>query len=1033
MTNTFLHAPTAALEVQLFCAQTLRVKVERDFEELPAGAWLASSPRGRHVPATVGTPSALRLTPTPPVSSDAAASLRDSLVAALLRFSGGPSSVRTALCLALAALSAHTPPQQWGHPDGALGALTARLGGEPKERALPCLLQLLVVLPQEAGSPRPAVRPERRRAYAAELLAAAPGALALLAQLYGARKEVSAAEEVEVAALEAYASWVWLACNSPHAQGAGSGPDALAAWQQPASSGRRYPPGCEPAALASHAMTAASLAGLASPQTFDAAVEAVVELIRAAAPPAPRWGDDAADAGGFAPVPPPVLMDPANAPLVNVVIPAVMALCFEFQGADDDMAKGYARLFTEVGEGFLELVASATPEAAALTDALLAVAGHSDDDVASVSYTFWWRLASRLLDAPGPGEGEQECARRRGVFAPAFTHFVRDAAQRVRYPEDFGNWRREARVAFRKDRSTVGDALLQAARVLGGDAALHILAEPLAALAAVAAAAPAVHEFDWRTAEAALYCCRSVAKACPPTDSALLAQLLGALHTLPTVAELQYTACMMAGAYADWIAAATASGNPHAQGLLTNVLTLLTSALSAGGDAPGAAAHALRSLCDAAAPQLVPLMAQLLDVYGRIMAADSDVAAPNGGVQAPPTLGLAPNDIVDITSGLAHLVGALPSPEQQRAALDAILAPPMAVLDVMLAQHNGAGAMGLQTPPPALLSRQFDRISAAIRYCGCPDAAAGILCTRLWPLIAAAWASCPDEGACDRVCRTLKYALRTGGAPRCSSILAPAADLLRQLFHARRHACLLFAASELVREFAGDAGAVPHLTALLASLFADVAASLPSLAAFQAAPDVVDDAFLLADKALKVMPGSVFDPPTLHALLTLAATGACVQHREACQSLLLFTGRLLRCRQGDQVMALSQVLLHVGPALTQALLTAALVALPPARISDVADALHALLLLAQGTALAWVMATLSRLNETAAPQHDVAALARVCTAAATPASPDACPSVRALGDALDELAQVTRRNRRAYEAADAALRGKQQLPPPPPM
>jgi transportin-3 len=976
----------------------------------------------------------LRLTPAPPFSPDASASLRDSLVAALLRFSGGPSSVRTALCLALAALSAHTPPQQWGHPDGALGALTSRLGGEPKERALPCLLQLLVVLPQEAGSSRPAVRPERRRAYAAELLAAAPGALALLAQLYGARKEVSAAEEVEVAALEAYASWVWLACNSPHAQGAGSGPDALAAWQQPASSGRRYPPGCEPGALSSHAMTAASLAGLASPQTFDAAVEAVVELIRAAAPPAPRWGDDAADNnGGYAPAPPPVLMDPANAPLVSVVVPAVMALRSEFQNADDDVAKGYARLFTEVGEGFLELVASATPEAAALTDALLAVSGHSDDDVASVSYNFWWRLACRLLDAPGPGENEQECARRRGVFAPAFSHFVRDAAQRVRYPEDFGNWRREARVAFRKDRSTVGDALLQAARVLGGDAALHILAEPLAALAAVAAAAPAVHEFDWRTAEAALYCCRSVAKACPPTDSALLAQLLGALHTLPTVAELQYTACMMAGAYADWIAAATASGNPHAQGLLTNVLTLLTAALSAGGDAPGAAAHALRSLCDAAAPQLVPLMAQLLDVYGRIMAADSDVAAPNGGVQATPTLGLAADDIVDITSGLAHLVGALPSPEQQRAALDAILAPPMSVLDAMLAQHNGGGAMGLSAPPPpALLSRQFDRISAAIRWCGCPDAAAGILCTRLWPLIAAAWASCPDEGACDRVCRTLKYALRTGGAPRCSSILAPAADLLRQLFHARRHACLLFAASELVREFAGDAVAVPLLTALLASLFADSAASLPSLAAFQAAPDVVDDAFLLADKALKVLPGSVFDPPTLHALLTLAATGACVQHREASQSLLLFTGRLLRCRQGDQVMALSQVLLHVGPALTQALLTAALVALPPARISDVADALHALLLLAQGTALAWVMATLSRLNETAAPQHDVAALARVCTAVATPAAPDACPSVRALGDALDELAQVTRRNRRAYEAADAALRGEQQLPPPPP-
>ena len=38
MANTFLHAPQATLEVHLFCAQTLRVKVERDFEELPPGA-----------------------------------------------------------------------------------------------------------------------------------------------------------------------------------------------------------------------------------------------------------------------------------------------------------------------------------------------------------------------------------------------------------------------------------------------------------------------------------------------------------------------------------------------------------------------------------------------------------------------------------------------------------------------------------------------------------------------------------------------------------------------------------------------------------------------------------------------------------------------------------------------------------------------------------------------------------------------------------------------------------------------------------
>jgi hypothetical protein len=37
VSDSLLHAASSPLEVQLFCAQTLRVKVERDFEELPPG------------------------------------------------------------------------------------------------------------------------------------------------------------------------------------------------------------------------------------------------------------------------------------------------------------------------------------------------------------------------------------------------------------------------------------------------------------------------------------------------------------------------------------------------------------------------------------------------------------------------------------------------------------------------------------------------------------------------------------------------------------------------------------------------------------------------------------------------------------------------------------------------------------------------------------------------------------------------------------------------------------------------------------
>ena len=78
-----------------------------------------------------------------------------------------------------------------------------RAAAQPRPLPLLTCNQPRAVLPQEVGSWRPAVRPERRRAYAAELSAATPGALSLLAQV--------CAGGASPAALEAYAGWVRLA------------------------------------------------------------------------------------------------------------------------------------------------------------------------------------------------------------------------------------------------------------------------------------------------------------------------------------------------------------------------------------------------------------------------------------------------------------------------------------------------------------------------------------------------------------------------------------------------------------------------------------------------------------------------------------------------------------------------------------------------------------------------------------------------------------------------------------------------------
>ena len=99
--------------------------MQRDFEELPA---------------------------------QAADALRTSLLDLLIHFATGATAVRTQVCLAIAAMAAHIPSEQWSQ-GGVVMWLAENLGRQSQEVALPCMLELLTVIP-EASSP---MQPLQRR------------------------------------------------------------------------------------------------------------------------------------------------------------------------------------------------------------------------------------------------------------------------------------------------------------------------------------------------------------------------------------------------------------------------------------------------------------------------------------------------------------------------------------------------------------------------------------------------------------------------------------------------------------------------------------------------------------------------------------------------------------------------------------------------------------------------------------------------------------------------------------------------------
>ena len=215
---------------------------------------------------------------------------------------------------------------------------------------------------------------------------------------------------------------------------------------------------------------------------------------------------------------------------------------------------------------------------------------------------------------------DEERQRRVALFTPTLERLVALIRGRVRFHENFDSWHRDERSDFKRARwgadgtaglacgvfrgqlslgwngsaavlcgaaglaaqathapprlhpppvcrVAVGDTLIDCASVLGGGRMLQLLVEPLLELSKQVTSGG---QFDWRTAEAALYCIRAVHRCAPLPGDGLMMSLFGSLPMLPAVAQLQYTVALAVGAYADWLAD-TARRSEEGRTLLSQV------------------------------------------------------------------------------------------------------------------------------------------------------------------------------------------------------------------------------------------------------------------------------------------------------------------------------------------------------------------------------------------------------------------------------------------------------------------------------
>ncbi|KAE8668023.1 germin-like protein subfamily T member 2-like [Hibiscus syriacus] len=814
--DNLLHDATSNPETLIFCSQTLRSKVQRDFEELPSEAFFQ---------------------------------LRNSLNNLLKKFHKGPPIVRTQISIAVAALAVHVPAKDWGD-GGIVNWLRDEMNSHPE--FVPGFLELLTVLPEEAFNYKIAARPERRRHFEKELAAQMEIALNILTACLNI-------SELKEQVLEAFSSWLRLKHGIP-----GS-------------------------VLATHPLVLTALSSLNSDILSEASVNVVSELIHYTA---------SKSSGGVS----------VQGPLIQVIVPHVMNLQAQLRDSskDEEDVKAIARLFADMGDSYVELIATGSSEAMMIVNALLEVASHPEYDIASMTFNFWHSLQLR-----------------------------------VQYPQAYQDLSYEDLKEFKHTRYAVADVLTDAASVLGGDATLQILYMKL--LEAVSCCGN--EQSEWRPAEAALFCIRAISSYVSVVETNVMPQVMDLLPKLPHQPQLLQTVCLIIGAFSKWLDAA-----PSGFSKLPLVIDILMSGMRTSEDSAAAAALAFRHICDDCRKKLSTYCKELFHIY---------YTAVNGEGSFKGSA----EDSLHLVEALSMVITELP-PEPAKAALEELCASVITPLQAVINQ----GPEVLEKKHARELTVHIDRFAYIFRYVNHPEAVADSV-HRLWPIFKAifdlrAW----DMRTMESLCRTCKYAVRTSGRFMGTTIGAMLEEI-QGLYQQHHQPCFLYLSSEVIKIFGSDPSCASYLKNMIEVLFKHTASLLTSIKEFTTRPDIADDCFLLASRCIRYCPQLFIPSAVFPALIDCAMIGITVQHREASNSVLTFLSDifdLAKSSKGQQYLSIrDSLIIPRGATITRILVAALTGALPNSRLETVAYALLALTRAYGMQALEWARESVSLIPLTA--------------------------------------------------------------------
>ncbi|ONM05796.1 Transportin MOS14 [Zea mays] len=921
--DSLLHDESSNLETLIFCSQTLRSKVQRDFEELP---------------------------------SEAFRSLQDSLYVLLKKFNKGPQKVRTQICIAIAALAVHVPVEDWG-AGGIVNWLSDEMKAHPE--FIPGFLELLIVLPQETSSYKIAARPERRRQFEIDLCSSANVAIDLLTACM-------AIDQLKEQVLEGFSSWL------------------------------RFCHGISASELASHPLVHLALSSLNSDQFLEPAVNVTSELIHATV---------SHGSGAIA----------ERMPLIQILVPHIMGLKEQLKdpSKDEEDVKAIARLYADMGESYVDLIATGSDDSIQIVNALLEVTSLLEFDISSMTFNFWHRLKRNLIKRDSYVSYGSEVAieaeknRRLQVFRPKFETLVSLVSFRVEYPEDYHTFSEEDRRDFRHVRYAVSDVLLDATEVLGGDSTLKLLSTKLAQ-----AYGSCNNEQNpkWQPVEAALFCIQAIARSVSIEEREILPQVMSLLPCLPHHEQLLQTVCSTIGAFSKWIDAA-----PAELSILPPLVDILNKGMSTSEDTAAAASMAFKYICEDCRRKFSGSLDGLFQIYH---IAISGV----GGYK------VSSEDSLHLVEALSAVITTLP-PESASRALELICQPVINPLQELIQQ----GDQVLQQVPARHLTVHIDRLSSIFsEKCVCllnpPNCSSNVkqpevvaeAVYRYWPTLKSifdqrAW----DTRTMESICRSCKFAVRTCGRVMGMTIGAMLEEI-QTLYQQHKQSCFLYLSSEVIKIFGSDPSCAGYLTNLIQILFSHTVQLLRTIQDFTARPDIADDCYLLASRCIRYCPDLFIPTEMFQRLVDCAMAGITIQHREACKSILSFLSDVIDLPNssdgGQYRKVINTIILHRGATLTRIMIAALTGALPSGRLEEVSYVLLSLSRVFGENMLNWARESINLIPPQALTDAERLRFFNTISDAASGSS------LHTITDRFGEISDVCRRNKTVQDLVQSALR-----------